>query len=102
MTDIAADPGWSLTLHVSGASAQSIQAIETVRRVWDEEPARQGDSEVVDVQLQPSLAVPARSPPRNGAQAPSGARCGDLSDTNRVRLGLDGPPGGTATNGSSL
>jgi hypothetical protein len=40
VTDIAADPGWSLTLHISGASPHSIQAIETVRRVWEAELGR--------------------------------------------------------------
>ena len=39
MTDREADPRWSLTLYVAGASPRSAEAIDTVRRICDEELA---------------------------------------------------------------
>ena len=90
MTD---DPRWSLTLYVSGASPRSAQALETVRRLCDEELPGQVELEVVDVTDEPDragrdriVAVPTlvkRLP------APSCQLVGDLADVDRLRAGLD-------------
>jgi circadian clock protein KaiB len=90
-------PRWSLTLYVSGASPRSAEALETVRRLCDEELPGQVELEVVDVADEPDVAardrivaVPTlvkRLPP------PSRQLVGDLADVDRVRAGLDlGPP----------
>jgi circadian clock protein KaiB len=87
------DPRWSLTLYVSGASPRSAEALETVRRLCDEELPGQVELEVVDVADEPALAgrdrivaVPTlvkRLPP------PPRRLVGDLADVDRLRAGLD-------------
>jgi circadian clock protein KaiB len=57
VTDTEAGDGWALTLYVNGASPKSIHAIETVRRVCDEESGLRIDLEVVDVQDDPAIVV---------------------------------------------
>jgi circadian clock protein KaiB len=57
MTDNAAGDRWALTLYVDGAATSSMHAIETVRRVCDEELGGQVDLEVIDVHQQPALAA---------------------------------------------
>ncbi|MBJ7452935.1 MAG: circadian clock KaiB family protein, partial [Blastococcus sp.] len=89
-------PRWSLTLYVSGASAHSAQALETVRRLCDEELPGQVELEVVDVTDEPALAV------RDGVvavptlvkrlPAPSQQLVGDLDDVDRIRAELDLDP----------
>jgi circadian clock protein KaiB len=90
-------PRWSLTLYVSGASPHSAQALETIRRLCDEQPPGQVELHVVDVTDAPALAdrdgivaVPTlvkRQP------APPAHLVGDLADVDRVRAGLGlGPP----------
>jgi circadian clock protein KaiB len=89
-------PRWSLTLYVSGAAPRSAQALETVRRLCDEELAGQVELQVVDVTDEPSLAdrdgivaVPTlvkRQP------APPRQLVGELADVDRVRAGLDMSP----------
>ena len=90
-------PRWSLTLYVSGASPHSAQALETVRRLCDEELPGQVELQVLDIAEEPVraaqdhvVAVPTlvqRLP------APRRELVGDLGDVDRVRAGLDlGPP----------
>ena len=97
LTDTAAEQQWELTLYVSGASPRSAEAIDTVRRICDEELASRVALRIVDVNEQPApainddiLAVPTlvkRSPP------PLRRLVGNLTDADRVRAGLDlGPP----------
>lgn len=93
---------WFLTLYVSGASPRSTAALETVRRICDEELLGRVELQVVDVAQEPGrlvhdqvLAVPTlvkHEPP------PLRRLVGDLADVARVRAGLDlGPrPPGTA------
>jgi circadian clock protein KaiB len=96
MTDGTADDRWALILYVDGASTSSIHAIETVRRVCDEELEGQGvhvDLEVIDVRKQsaraardqvvvvPTLIKRFPGPPRRIV--------GDLSDSSWMRLGFD-------------
>jgi circadian clock protein KaiB len=99
MTDAAADEGWALTLYVNGASAKSIEAIETVRGICDEELGGHVDLEIIDVQQQPALALRDQiiAVPTLVKRLPGPLRRivgGDLSDSARLRLGLDlGPVG---------
>ena len=94
MTDAAADEGWALTLYVNGASAKSIEAIERVRRVCDEDLGGHVDLEIIDVQQQPALVVRDQivAVPTLVKRLPGPLRRivgGDLSDSERLRLGLD-------------
>ena len=93
ITGSTADDRWTLILYVDGASTSSIHAIETVRRVCDEELGGHVDLEVIDVRQQSAraardqvMAVPTLirrfpGPPRRIV--------GDLSDVSWMRLGLD-------------
>ncbi|HEY4991067.1 MAG TPA: circadian clock KaiB family protein [Nakamurella sp.] len=108
MTDTEADPRWSLTLYVAGASPRSAEAIDTVRRICDEELAGRVELRIVDAGEQPALATEddivalptlvKRGPP------PSRRLVGNLADADRVRAGLDlgtpaagqSPPAGKA------
>lgn len=84
---------WSLTLYVSGASPRSAAALETVRRICDEELPGRADLRVVDVTEEPArllrdevMAIPTlikHQPP------PLRRLVGDLADLERVRAGLD-------------
>jgi len=86
-------PRWSLTLYVSGASPRSAQALETVRRLCDEDLAGQVQLEVVDVADAPDLAG------RDGIVAiptlvqrlpgPPRLLVGELADVDRLRAELD-------------
>jgi circadian clock protein KaiB len=86
-------PSWALTLYVSGASPHSAQALETVRRLCDEELPGQVELEVVDVTDDPALAVRDRivAIPTLVKRLPAPPRqlVGDLGDLDRVRAGLD-------------
>jgi circadian clock protein KaiB len=93
MTGSTADDRWALTLYVDGVSTSSIHAIETVRRVCDEELEGHVDLEVIDVRQHSArvardqvIAVPTlikRFP------APPRRIVGDLSDSSWMRLALD-------------
>ena len=86
-------PSWSLTLYVSGASPHSARALETVRRLCDEELPGQVELQVVDVTEEPALAVRDRivAVPTLVKRLPAPARhlVGDLGDVDRLRVGLD-------------
>lgn len=87
------EPRWSLTLYVSGASPQSLKAIQATRRICDEELAGRVDLEIVDVHAQPALVVRDQviAAPTLVKHLPGPLRrlVGDLSDTQRVRVALD-------------
>ena len=53
MTSSGGAPRWSLTLYVSGASPRSSAALETVRRICDEELAGRVDLRIVDLAEEP-------------------------------------------------
>ena len=88
-----AGPTWLLTLYVSGASRLSAEAVETVRRICDEELAGQVDLRVLTAADHPKrvlddhiLAIPTlvkHAPP------PMRHLVGNLTDVDRVRIGLD-------------
>ena len=87
---------WSLTLYISGASPRSTQALETVRRVCDEELPGRVDLHVVDVAEDPSRAAEDRivAVPTLVKRLPAPRRqlVGDLADADRVRAALDLDP----------
>ena len=92
MTAPVDDPRWSLALYVSGASPHSAQALETVRRLCDEELAGQVELEVVDVADEPALAdrdgIVAVPTLVQRLPAPPRQLVGDLADVDRLRAGL--------------
>jgi circadian clock protein KaiB len=93
MTDTAAADRRALTLYVNGASPNSVQAIETVRRLCDEELAGAVELEIIDVHQQPALVVRDQVVvlPTLVSRLPGRLRriVGDLSDPERLRLELD-------------
>ena len=93
MTEDAAPGRWTLTLYVNGASANSIHAVEAVRRICDDELGDRVDLEVVDVKDQPALVMRDQivAAPTLVRHLPAPLRriVGDLSDTARLRAGLD-------------
>ena len=98
LTDSEADPLWLLTLYVSGASPRSAEAIDTVRRICDEELAGRVELRIVDVSEQPALAIGEGivAVPTLVKRGPAPLRrlVGNLADADRVRAGLNlGPVG---------
>ena len=93
MTDGDADLRWTLTLYVSGASPRSAEAIDTIRRICDDELAGRVDLNIVDVGDQPGLAVSddILAVPTLVKRLPEPLRqlVGNLADADRVRVGLD-------------
>jgi circadian clock protein KaiB len=93
MTDTAAADQWALTLYVNGASPNSVHAIESVRRLCDEELGGAAELEIIDVHQQPALVVRDQivAIPTLVSRLPGQLRriVGDLSDTGRLRLELD-------------
>ena len=93
MTNTAHADRWVLTLYVNGGSTYSIKAIEAVRRLCDEELDGHVDLEVIDVEQHPALVVSDQviAVPTLIKRLPGPPRriVGDLSDSARLRLGLD-------------
>jgi circadian clock protein KaiB len=96
MTGHAPADHWSLTLYVDGASTSSIHAIETVRRVCDEELADRVDLAVIDVHQQPELVAADQivAVPTLVRRLPGPPRriVGELSDAAWLSIGLDLDP----------
>jgi circadian clock protein KaiB len=86
-------PRWSLTLYVSGASPRSAEAIATVRKICDEDLEGRADLDVVNAIEHPQRVIGDRiiALPTLVKRAPEPPRqlVGDLTDPDRVRLGLD-------------
>lgn len=88
---------WELRLYVAGQTAKSIAALSNLRRLCDEHLAGKYRLEVVDLVTKPQLArehqilaIPTlirKLPP------PLRKIIGDLSDRERVLVGLDLRPG---------
>jgi circadian clock protein KaiB len=92
MTEVENAKRWALTLYVNSGSAESIRAIEAVRRLCDELGGHV-DLEVVDVHGPPALglhdqivAVPTLIKRRPG---PPRRIVGGLSDPGKLRRWLD-------------
>ena len=96
MTATGGPVRWSLTLYVRGASPRSAAALETVRRICDEELADRVELRVVDVALEPALVLEDQimAIPTLVKRLPAPLRrlVGNLSDADRVRSALDLDP----------
>jgi circadian clock protein KaiB len=93
---------WDLRLYVTGRSPKSLRAIENLQRACDEYLAGRYRIEVVDLLDNPRLAADDQilAVPTVVRKLPTPMRklVGDLSDTNRLLVGLDlRPPASSAT-----
>lgn len=84
---------WELRLYVAGQTARSMAALENLRRICEEHLAGEYSIEVIDVVKTPQLArgdqiVAVPTLVRNLPQ-PVRKIIGDLSNTERVLIGLD-------------
>ena len=99
-----AGPGeyWDLRLYVTGRSPKCVRAIGNLRRVCEEHLAGRYHIEVVDLLEDPRLAADDQilAVPTVVRKLPEPIRkiVGDLSDTDRLLVGLQlRPPRGTAS-----
>jgi len=87
-----ADEAWELCLYVTDRSPKCLQAIENLRRVCEEHLAGHYRIEVVDLLENPRLAADDQilAVPTVVRKLPHPIRTivGDLSDTDRVLVGL--------------
>ncbi len=104
---VAADAGgdataeWELRLYVAGQSPRSVRAIDNLRRVCDEHLAGRYRVEVIDLLVDPALARGDEivAVPTLVRRLPDPVRkiIGDLSDTDKVLVGLQLRSPGTAS-----
>lgn len=91
-----AAPSYDLRLYVAGQSPRSVRALENLRRVCDEHLAGRYRVEVIDLLVNPTLARSDEivAVPTLVRKLPSPIRkiIGDLSDTDRVLVGLQVRP----------
>ena len=84
---------FELTLYVSGASPRSRRAIKQIRKLCDEELEGRFELQVVDLHQQPALAaqqgIVAAPTLIRRLPLPLRTLVGDLSDTERVLVGLE-------------
>lgn len=85
-----------LRLYVTGTTARSTRAIANVRRICEEHLKNRYDLEVIDIYQQPMLAkgdqIIAAPTLVKRLPAPLRKLIGDMSDKDRVLLGLDVRP----------
>ncbi len=89
-----ADPGhYHLRLYVAGQTAKSLRATANLRRVCEEHLAGRYDIELIDLMQNPKLAagdqILAVPTLVRRLPAPLKRIIGDLSDTDKVLVGLD-------------
>jgi circadian clock protein KaiB len=103
-TSPEADGPWDsdifeLRLYVAGQSPRSVRALENLRRVCDEHLAGRYNVEVIDLLVNPALARGDEivAVPTLVRKLPEPIRkiIGDLSDTERVLVGLQLRPKGS-------
>jgi circadian clock protein KaiB len=100
--DAGADETWELRLYVTGRSPKCLRAIANLRRACEEHLAGHYRIEVVDLLENPRLAADDQilAVPTVVRKLPRPIRMivGDLSDTNRLLVGLQlRPPRSAAT-----
>jgi circadian clock protein KaiB len=82
-----------LRLYVTGMTPRSVQALSNIKTICEEHLRGRYELEVIDVYQHPSLAADEQiiAAPTLVKKLPSPLRrlIGDLSDTERVLLGLD-------------
>lgn len=89
----AAKAKWALRLYVAGQTANSMLAFSNLKRICEEYLAGEYDIEVVDLLVNPQLAKGDQilAVPTLVRRLPEPVRkiIGDLSNTERVLVGLD-------------
>jgi len=92
-TESAPSKSWELRLYVAGATPRAIAALENLRKICEEHLAGKYTIEVVDLLKNPKLAGGDQilAVPTLVRKLPEPVRkiIGDLSDTERVLVGLD-------------
>jgi circadian clock protein KaiB len=87
---------WELKLYVAGQTAKSLQAFANLKRICEEHLAGEYRIEIVDLLLNPQLAKGDQilALPTLVRKLPEPVRkiIGDLSNTERVLVGLDLQP----------
>jgi circadian clock protein KaiB len=88
---------WHLRLYVAGQSPKSLKAFQNLTKLCEEHLGTRYDIEIVDLLLNPQLAAGDEivAIPTLVRRLPSPMRkiIGDLSDTDRVLVGLQLTPG---------
>lgn len=95
--EVAANPDlWHLRLYVAGTTIKSMAAVHNLKKICDEHLAGKYDIEVVDLLKTPALAQGDQilAIPTLVRRLPEPIRkiIGDLSNTERVLVGLDLKP----------
>ncbi len=89
----AAEPLWELRLYVAGQTRRSLQAFANLKRICEEYLAGRYEIEVIDLLKTPQLAAGDQilALPTLVRKLPEPVRkiIGDLSNTERVLVGLD-------------
>jgi circadian clock protein KaiB len=89
----APEESWALRLYVAGATPRAIAALENLKKICEEHLAGKYSIEVVDLLQNPKLASGDQilAVPTLVRKLPEPVRkiIGDLSDTERVLVGLD-------------
>jgi circadian clock protein KaiB len=92
-TDIQASSRYVLRLYVAGQTANSIRATANIKRICEQELEGQYDLEIIDLYQQPQLAQGEQivAVPTLIKELPPPLRriIGDMSNTERVLVGLD-------------
>jgi circadian clock protein KaiB len=92
-TDEPSSPRWELKLYVAGQTVKSLRAFANLKRICEEHLAGEYQIEVVDLLKHPQLAAGEQifALPTLVRQLPEPVRriIGDLSNTERVLVGLD-------------
>jgi circadian clock protein KaiB len=87
------DERYVLRLYVTGTTPKSMRAIANLRRICEEHLQNRYDLEVIDLYQQPALAegeqIIAAPTLIKKLPAPLRRMIGDMSDTERVLVGLD-------------
>jgi len=91
---------YALRLYVAGQSPRSVRAVENLKKVCEEHLAGRFEIEVIDLLVNPALARGDEiiAVPTLVRKLPEPIRkiIGDLSDTEKVLVGLQLRPGGGA------
>jgi circadian clock protein KaiB len=91
--DLANEPGWCLRLYVAGRNPRSSRALENLRALCETHLAGRYEIEIIDLLENPGLARTDQivAVPTLVRKLPEPVRkiIGDLSNTERVLVGLD-------------
>ena len=92
----ASSPEWQLRLYVAGQTPKSVTALDNLKRLCESHLAGRYEIEVIDLLVNPTLAAGDQilAVPTLVRKFPEPIRkiIGDLSDSERVLVGLDVQP----------